>query len=122
VVVAGRFGQPPTIKMARPELPLRRFLERTRVYYPGVELIVDAELSIGTDLYLQDHVLQKQKIFPAVLGLEAMAQVAMALTGSELPPLRKSSWPVQSQSLTISLLSSDFRCAMRVLILSLLAR
>jgi len=58
VVIAGRFGDPPTIDMARPELPLRRFLEQTRTFVPGVELIVDAELSPDNDPYLSDHVFQ----------------------------------------------------------------
>ena len=86
MVVTGRFGEPPTLQLAPAELPLRRFLERTRVHYPGVELIVDAALSADSDPYLNDHELQKQKLFPAVLGLEAMAQAAMALTGSSVPP------------------------------------
>jgi len=68
-------------------LPLWRFLERKRVHYPGVELIVDAALSPESDPYLNDHILQTQKLFPAVLGLEAMAQAAMALTGSTQPPM-----------------------------------
>jgi enediyne polyketide synthase len=86
LVVAGRFGEPPTVKFAEPELPLLRFLERKRAWYPDVELIVDATLSPDTDPYLNDHVVQREKLFPAVLGLEAMAQVAMALTGSATPP------------------------------------
>jgi enediyne polyketide synthase len=87
LVVASRFGEPPTLKMSRPELPLRRFLERPRVFYPGVELIVDAELSLQTDPYLVDHVVKKQPLLPAVLGLEAMAQTAMALAGSSEAPI-----------------------------------
>ncbi len=87
VVVTGRFGEPPTLKMIAPELPLRRFLERRRVFYPGVELVVDAELSLPTDPYLADHAVQKQPLLPAVLGLEAMAQTAMALAGSTAPPI-----------------------------------
>ena len=87
LVVAGRFGQPPTLKLAEPELPLRRFIEHQRVFYPGVELVVDAELSLRADPYLEDHVVQKQPLFPAVLGLEAMAQTAMALAGSDTPPV-----------------------------------
>jgi enediyne polyketide synthase len=87
LVVAGRFGEPPTLKMIEPELPLRRFLERKRVFYPGVELVVDAELSLRADPYLADHVLQKQPLLPAVLGLEAMAQTAMALAGSADAPV-----------------------------------
>jgi len=86
VVVTGRFGEPPTLQLERSPLPLHRFLERPRVHYPGVELILDTELSLGTDPYLDDHVLQNQRLLPAVLGLEAMAQAAMALTGSAHPP------------------------------------
>ena len=86
LVVTGRFGQPPTLKFQEPELPLRRFLERKRVYYPGVELVIDADLSAQSDLYLEDHQLQKQRLLPAVMGLEAMAQAAMALLGSKVPP------------------------------------
>jgi enediyne polyketide synthase len=87
LVVTGRFGAVPTLKMQEPELPLRRFLERTRVFYPGVELVVDAKLSLPTDPYLVDHVVQKQALLPAVLGLEAMAQAALALAGSQKPPI-----------------------------------
>ena len=87
VIVAGRFGEPPTVKLDTPELPLRRFLDRKRVYYPGVELIVESELSVDNDPYLRDHALQKQNLFPAVFGLEAMAQAAMALTSATVPPV-----------------------------------
>ena len=86
VVVAGRFGEPPTLEVERPELPLRRFLEKPRAFYPGVELVVDAEISADTDPYLADHVFRGEPLFAAVLGLEAMAQTAMALVGTaELP-------------------------------------
>jgi enediyne polyketide synthase len=84
-VVSGRFGQAPTLKMAEPELPFLRFLERPRLYYPGIELIVESELSSQTDPYLEDHVLAGDRIFPAVMGLEAMAQVAMALSEKDEP-------------------------------------
>lgn len=79
VVVTGRFGEAPTLKLEQPELPFLRFLEQPRIYYPGVELVVDVELSVKSDPYLNDHVFQGERVFPAVLGLEAMAQVAMAL-------------------------------------------
>jgi enediyne polyketide synthase len=86
VVVTGRFGDPPTLKVEQPDLPFLRFLEKPRVYYPGVELIVDVELSLESDPYLKDHVFQGEHIFPAVMGLEAMAQVAMALAETtEIP-------------------------------------
>ncbi len=90
VVVTGRYGELPTIKIARPELPMLRFLERPRIYYPQIELIADAELSAEADFYLADHAFQGERLLPAVIGLEAMAQVAMAVTGStELPCFEK---------------------------------
>lgn len=79
VVVSSRFGTLPTLKLVPQELPLLRFLERPRVFYPGIELVVDVDLSLATDPYLRDHVYQGEFIFPGVMGLEAMAQVANAL-------------------------------------------
>ena len=82
VVVMSRFSDLPTFTIDRPELPFLRFLEQPRVYYPGIELVVDADLSTVTDPYLDDHVFQGDRILPAVIGLEAMAQAASALLGS----------------------------------------
>lgn len=81
VVVSGRAEGLDTITMEQRELPLGRFLERPRVYYPGVELVVDADLSAADDLYLGDHLLDGDLLFPAVLGMEAMSQAAAAVTG-----------------------------------------
>jgi enediyne polyketide synthase len=86
LVLAGRFGEMPTLRWAQPELPLARFLENPRVYYPGVELIAESTLSAGSDPYIEEHIYQGERLFPAVMGLEAMAQVAMALQGSLEPP------------------------------------
>ncbi len=85
-VVMGRLRDMPTLNVERPELPFLRFLEKTRVYYPGIELIVDAELSTATDPYLDDHVFRGERLLPAVMGMEAMAQVFMALTETNEPP------------------------------------
>ncbi|MDO8145912.1 type I polyketide synthase [Isoptericola sp. 178] len=79
IVVAGRTGTFPTMRHAPGDLPLLRFLETPQVHYAGVELVVDAELSPGTDPYLADHVLDGEMIFPGVMGMEAMAQAAVAL-------------------------------------------
>jgi enediyne polyketide synthase len=68
-------------------LPLRRFLETVRVYYPGIELVAEAALSLDTDPYLDDHVFAGERVFPAAMGLEAMAQAAMALLGSAVAPV-----------------------------------
>jgi enediyne polyketide synthase len=86
LVVTGRFGDPPTLEVERPELPLLRYLEKPRVHIPGVELVVDAEVSADTDPHLADHVFRGEPLFAAVLGLEAMAQAAMALAETaEIP-------------------------------------
>ncbi|MFN9174669.1 MAG: polyketide synthase dehydratase domain-containing protein, partial [Synechocystis sp.] len=86
VVVTGRFGNLPTLTLKQRELPLWRFLENPKVNYPGIELVVEAELSLMTDPYLKDHVYQGEYIFPAVMGLEAIAEVVMALTETtEIP-------------------------------------
>ena len=87
VVVASRFGDPPTLRMERDSLPLLRFLEQPRLHYPGVELVVDSTLTTETDPYLDDHVFQGERLFPAVMGLEAMAQAAMAAMGASAPPV-----------------------------------
>lgn len=86
VVVTGRYAALPTLAIESRELPFLRFLERPRVHYPGVELVVEADVSVETDPYLADHVLQGERLFPAVLGLEAMAQTAVALLETSEPP------------------------------------
>ena len=85
-IVTGRFGRLPTLKFDPPELPLMRFLEHPRLYHPGIELIIDAELSADTDPYVKEHAFQGEQLLPAVMGMEAMAQAAMALEQSGLLP------------------------------------
>jgi len=82
-VLAGRVGHPPTLGYEERPLPLRRFVERVREHTPGVELVVEAELSAERDPWVRDHVVGGQAIVPGVMALEAMAQVARALTGDE---------------------------------------
>ncbi len=84
VVITGRLGERATLGFRPVELPILRFLEQPRVHVPGVELVVDAELSESTDPYLADHVMGGDTIVPGVIGLEAMTQVATGLLGSEL--------------------------------------
>jgi enediyne polyketide synthase len=85
-IVTGRFGNLPTLTFDQAELPLMRFLEHPRLYHPGIELIADAELSADTDAYVTEHAFQGEQLLPAVMGMEAMAQVAMALEQSQLTP------------------------------------
>jgi len=49
-------------------------------------LICEADLSVANDPYLDDHVFTDAHLLPGVMALEAMAQVAMAVTGSATPP------------------------------------
>ncbi|MBK8269990.1 MAG: SDR family NAD(P)-dependent oxidoreductase [Planctomycetes bacterium] len=86
VIVAGRFGSPPTLAARVEPLPLLRFVERPLVDIPNVELVVDAEISDTTDPYGRDHALHGEPLFPAVVGLEAMSQVAAALIGKVATP------------------------------------
>ncbi len=86
-VVMGRAQGLPTITLEDREVPLLRFLDRVQVHYPGVELVADCELSADGDLYLPDHYLDGDLLFPAVFGMEAMAQAATALTGRDEAPV-----------------------------------
>ncbi|HEV2255936.1 MAG TPA: SDR family NAD(P)-dependent oxidoreductase [Streptosporangiaceae bacterium] len=85
LVVMSRSGGLPTITLEPSELPLSRFIDRPRVHYPGIELVADAELSADRDPYLVDHLLDGDLLFPAVLGMEAMAQAAAVLAGPGRP-------------------------------------
>jgi enediyne polyketide synthase len=87
VVVTSRIPSSPTLKIGRATLRPGRFLERTLVNYPEIELIVESDLALQKDLYLSDHKLDGYSLFPAVLGLEAMAQVASALFHGRAPTL-----------------------------------
>lgn len=86
IVVTGRLGAFSPLQTVAPPLPLLRYLERPRVYYAGIELIVDSDLTSGSDTYLLDHVFHGEPLFPGVMGLEAMAQAAMAVTGATRLP------------------------------------
>jgi enediyne polyketide synthase len=86
VVISGRTGTIDTVERDHEPLPLLRFVDRPLVRYHDVELIVETDLNAGTDPYLADHRLDGNLLFPAVLGMEAMAQVTAALTGWTEPP------------------------------------
>ncbi|WP_242900827.1 type I polyketide synthase [Actinomadura terrae] len=87
VVISGRTGTIDTVRYDEPELPLLRFVDRPLVRYHGVELVAETTLSAGTDPYLADHLLDGNLLLPAVLGMEAMAQVAAAVTGRTEAPI-----------------------------------
>ncbi|GAB7045919.1 type I polyketide synthase [Catenuloplanes indicus] len=87
VVISGRAEGIDTIRRHLPPLPLSRFVERPLIRYHGVELVSEAELNVGVDRYLADHDLDGNLLFPAVFGMEAMAQVAAAVTGVQAVPV-----------------------------------
>lgn len=87
LVVTGRADGVDTLSYHRPELPLLRFVEKPLIHYPGVELVVENRLAPASDPYLSDHLLDGNLLFPAVMGLEAMAQVATALRGPSGSPV-----------------------------------
>ncbi|WNV84587.1 type I polyketide synthase [Umezawaea sp. Da 62-37] len=88
LTITGRMGGLPTLPLdTTQELPLTRFVDRVLVHYPNVELITEVELSAGSDPYLSDHALDGDLLFPAVIGMEAMTQVAAAVLGRSGAPL-----------------------------------
>ena len=86
IVVTGRFGTPPTVELGGTP-PLLRFIERPRVYYPGIELVADSDISSATDPYLRDHAIGGTAVLPAVFALEAIAQVVKTLAGHKALPV-----------------------------------
>jgi acyl transferase domain-containing protein/acyl-CoA thioesterase FadM len=82
VVVTARMAGLDTWRPAAPEVPRGwRFLEARHHVTPGVEAVFAAHLALETDPYLKDHHFQGSYLFPAVFGLEAMAQAAQYLLG-----------------------------------------
>jgi enediyne polyketide synthase len=85
IAVCGRFGDSRHAGTDAVQLPALRFVGQPLIYYPGCELVVETSLSPGRDLYLADHRVDHRILLPGVMGLEAMAQVAAALSGQDTP-------------------------------------
>ena len=79
VAVTSRFACQTPLALGAKELPLLRFVDEPKVHFPDVELVIETTLARGRDLYLDDHVIDGDAVMPAVIGLEAMAQVVSAL-------------------------------------------
>ncbi|WP_435149118.1 type I polyketide synthase [Micromonospora aurantiaca (nom. illeg.)] len=88
VLAAGRLPAGPTLRYRDDDRTGGRFAERVLALTPGVESVLGATLTAGTDPYLSDHVVDGVPLLPAVLGLEAMTQAATALTGAPGTPVR----------------------------------
>lgn len=79
VAITSRFGPPPDLPLGLIELPMLRFIDNPLIVFPGTEFVIESTLSFGRDPYLDDHAVGGHAVLPAVMGLEAMAQVASAL-------------------------------------------
>lgn len=86
-VISGRTEGIDTVRRDLPALPMLRFTGNPLLRYHGVELVTEVELNAGTDPYLSDHLLDGNLLLPAVIGMEAMTQVASAATGRTSAPV-----------------------------------
>lgn len=88
VIACGRYGRCVDPASDFRLLQPHRYLERPRVFYPGIELVADAQLCSDVDRYLQDHAPFGVPVLPLVCALEAMVSAALCLRPSaELPTL-----------------------------------
>ncbi|MFY7936073.1 MAG: SDR family NAD(P)-dependent oxidoreductase [Flavobacterium sp.] len=79
LVVASRFANLKTVNLPTSSVPNLRFLEDVKLWFPEIEIIADATLSSVYDWYLNDHQVDRKLVLPAVVGLEAMAQLVTTL-------------------------------------------
>ncbi|NUS65703.1 MAG: SDR family NAD(P)-dependent oxidoreductase [Saccharothrix sp.] len=82
VMLSGRLPATPTLAFRAAGVHGLRFGEEEPAGTPGVESVLRAGLSPGTDPYLDDHRVDGTPVLPAVVGLEAMAQAVAAITGA----------------------------------------
>jgi enediyne polyketide synthase len=86
-VITGRLSADLETLLYGPVPAMRgRYLERIRHRVPGTELVADASLSFASDPYLADHVYDGTPLFPGVMAMEAMAQAACAMMGTDRRP------------------------------------
>jgi enediyne polyketide synthase len=80
LTICSRYGALPTFALAKaPARDAFRFVEKPISQFPGIELVSEAVLSTASDPYLDDHVYYGQRVLPAVMAFEAMAQHAASL-------------------------------------------
>lgn len=89
MIVTGRLGDLDTWRPSRQKpIPARRFLTKVLRCEPGVETIMRGTLALEHDADLRDHQFRGAFLFPAVFGLEAMAEAVAGVLGTErLGPL-----------------------------------
>ena len=74
LIVTSRFGNSNSPAGLAVEKPNFRFLSSIEVFYPEVELVAQSILTPESDPYLDDHMLDGNRIFPAALSLEALSE------------------------------------------------
>ncbi len=87
LIVCGRHGRVTDPVHELPALHAHRYLDWPRVYYPGIELVADAELSLDSDPHLRDHAPYGLPVFPLVSAIEAMVSAAQCVQGRTALPL-----------------------------------
>jgi enediyne polyketide synthase len=118
LVVSGRFGEPRTFTYDRPEPAGLRFVDTVLVHYPGIELVAECQLSRESDPYLDDHVLGGERLLPAVMALEALAQTATALLGRDPGTVRVQFRDLAFRSAIVVPTSGEANLSLRVLALA----
>ena len=82
VIVTARLSGLDTLKFkSKTTIKNARFLEKPLHITPGVESAFRIHLTTKRDPYLNDHKFEGSCLFPAVFGLEAMAQTVAHVTG-----------------------------------------
>ena len=66
-----------------------RFVESIMAHRPGAGLEAEARISVRTDPYLTDYVIDGQAVLPAAISLEAMAQAASVLARRPMRSARR---------------------------------
>lgn len=90
LIISGRFGRRLDADVDLRALQSQRYLERPRVFYPGVELVADALLCSDADRYLQDHAPCGVPLFPLACAIEAMLSAAQCLRPGLCLPVAQS--------------------------------
>jgi|GEM_PF-1888185 len=83
IVLSGRTNDMHTIRHPEPVFEYSRFIETKLVAHKDIEFVFACALSLTSDPYMRNHVYQKQYLFPAVMSIEAMANVVVAFNGAQ---------------------------------------
>ncbi|TDE29423.1 SDR family NAD(P)-dependent oxidoreductase [Flavobacterium ranwuense] len=78
-IVSGRFGKIPTLVYSKRKPIIGRFIANITHHIPNIEVVSEVNINLEDDLYLKNHVFDGQYVFPTVMILEGMAQVAKYL-------------------------------------------